>query len=113
LEKNIATISCLKTDETNSWACTELAERKPPYFNMNAMSALYHIAQNESPTLADTAWSHIFRQQDINYPLPAQSWNSQSVYLGKIQGLDLFSIRSGYFLLVLSFFCNGVKTLDF
>jgi len=41
--------------------CIELAERKPPYFNMNAMSALYHIAQNESPTLADTAWSHIFR----------------------------------------------------
>lgn len=31
--------------------CIELAERKPPYFNMNAMSALYHIAQNESPTL--------------------------------------------------------------
>ena len=25
--------------------CIELAERKPPYFNMNAMSALYHIAQ--------------------------------------------------------------------
>lgn len=31
--------------------CIELAERKPPYFNMNAMSALYHIAQNDSPTL--------------------------------------------------------------
>uniref|UniRef100_A0A8C7TH49 non-specific serine/threonine protein kinase n=1 Tax=Oncorhynchus mykiss TaxID=8022 RepID=A0A8C7TH49_ONCMY len=31
--------------------CIELAERKPPLFNMNAMSALYHIAQNESPTL--------------------------------------------------------------
>uniref|UniRef100_A0A8C7GJX1 non-specific serine/threonine protein kinase n=1 Tax=Oncorhynchus kisutch TaxID=8019 RepID=A0A8C7GJX1_ONCKI len=29
----------------------ELAERKPPLFNMNAMSALYHIAQNESPVL--------------------------------------------------------------
>uniref|UniRef100_A0A3P9IHN2 non-specific serine/threonine protein kinase n=1 Tax=Oryzias latipes TaxID=8090 RepID=A0A3P9IHN2_ORYLA len=28
--------------------CIELAERKPPLFNMNAMSALYHIAQNES-----------------------------------------------------------------
>uniref|UniRef100_A0A8C1RCE0 non-specific serine/threonine protein kinase n=1 Tax=Cyprinus carpio TaxID=7962 RepID=A0A8C1RCE0_CYPCA len=27
--------------------CIELAERKPPLFNMNAMSALYHIAQNE------------------------------------------------------------------
>lgn len=31
--------------------CIELAERKPPYFNMNAMSALYHIAQNDAPTL--------------------------------------------------------------
>ncbi|NXF19267.1 TAOK3 kinase, partial [Rhodinocichla rosea] len=31
--------------------CIELAERKPPLFNMNAMSALYHIAQNDSPRL--------------------------------------------------------------
>uniref|UniRef100_A0A8C6XH81 non-specific serine/threonine protein kinase n=1 Tax=Naja naja TaxID=35670 RepID=A0A8C6XH81_NAJNA len=31
--------------------CIELAERKPPLFNMNAMSALYHIAQNDSPLL--------------------------------------------------------------
>uniref|UniRef100_A0A7N8Y294 Serine/threonine-protein kinase TAO3 n=1 Tax=Mastacembelus armatus TaxID=205130 RepID=A0A7N8Y294_9TELE len=31
--------------------CIELAERKPPLFNMNAMSALYHIAQNDSPSL--------------------------------------------------------------
>uniref|UniRef100_A0A8C1G4Y1 Serine/threonine-protein kinase TAO2 n=1 Tax=Cyprinus carpio TaxID=7962 RepID=A0A8C1G4Y1_CYPCA len=30
--------------------CIELAERKPPLFNMNAMSALYHIAQNEMMT---------------------------------------------------------------
>ena len=35
--------------------CIELAERKPPLFNMNAMSALYHIAQNESPKLSETA----------------------------------------------------------
>ena len=28
-----------------------VAERKPPLFNMNPMSALYHIAQNEPPTL--------------------------------------------------------------
>uniref|UniRef100_A0A8C1RCD1 non-specific serine/threonine protein kinase n=1 Tax=Cyprinus carpio TaxID=7962 RepID=A0A8C1RCD1_CYPCA len=35
--------------------CIELAERKPPLFNMNAMSALYHIAQNESPTLQSTS----------------------------------------------------------
>ncbi|XP_059090502.1 serine/threonine-protein kinase Tao-like [Tigriopus californicus] len=41
--------------------CIELAERKPPYFNMNAMSALYHIAQNDSPTLSSPEWSDIFR----------------------------------------------------
>lgn len=45
--------------------CIELAERKPPYFNMNAMSALYHIAQNDPPVLNQTTgqWSdkfHIF-----------------------------------------------------
>lgn len=45
--------------------CIELAERKPPYFNMNAMSALYHIAQNEPPILNRSTgqWSdrfHIF-----------------------------------------------------
>ena len=34
--------------------CIELAERKPPYLNMNAMSALYHIAQNEAPDLSDS-----------------------------------------------------------
>lgn len=32
------------------------AERKPPLFNMNAMSALYHIAQNESPILQSNQW---------------------------------------------------------
>lgn len=42
--------------------CIELAERKPPYFNMNAMSALYHIAQNESPQLNQSSdWSDLFR----------------------------------------------------
>lgn len=43
--------------------CIELAERKPPYFNMNAMSALYHIAQNDTPTLSGQSpdWSHTFR----------------------------------------------------
>ncbi|KAK2881018.1 hypothetical protein Q8A67_018286 [Cirrhinus molitorella] len=39
----------------------ELAERKPPLFNMNAMSALYHIAQNESPTLQSSEWTDYFR----------------------------------------------------
>lgn len=33
--------------------CIELAERKPPLFHMNAMSALYHIAQRDSPSLKD------------------------------------------------------------
>ncbi|MED6245170.1 Serine/threonine-protein kinase TAO1 [Ataeniobius toweri] len=41
--------------------CIELAERKPPLFNMNAMSALYHIAQNESPTLQSIEWTDYFR----------------------------------------------------
>lgn len=42
--------------------CIELAERKPPYFNMNAMSALYHIAQNDPPSLSTAnEWSNDFR----------------------------------------------------
>uniref|UniRef100_A0AAQ5Z2U7 non-specific serine/threonine protein kinase n=1 Tax=Amphiprion ocellaris TaxID=80972 RepID=A0AAQ5Z2U7_AMPOC len=41
--------------------CIELAERKPPLFNMNAMSALYHIAQNESPALQPSEWTDYFR----------------------------------------------------
>lgn len=38
------------------------AERKPPLFNMNAMSALYHIAQNDAPQLNSTEvqWSAVF-----------------------------------------------------
>uniref|UniRef100_T1J5D9 Large ribosomal subunit protein P2 n=1 Tax=Strigamia maritima TaxID=126957 RepID=T1J5D9_STRMM len=39
----------------------ELAERKPPYFNMNAMSALYHIAQNDSPVISSGDWSDTLR----------------------------------------------------
>ncbi|XP_058512759.1 serine/threonine-protein kinase TAO3 isoform X1 [Ochotona princeps] len=42
--------------------CIELAERKPPLFNMNAMSALYHIAQNDSPTLQSSEWTDFFRR---------------------------------------------------
>lgn len=37
------------------------AERKPPLFNMNAMSALYHIAQNDPPTLSGGEWTEDFR----------------------------------------------------
>ncbi|XP_039188459.1 serine/threonine-protein kinase TAO3 isoform X2 [Crotalus tigris] len=42
--------------------CIELAERKPPLFNMNAMSALYHIAQNDSPALQSNEWTDSFRR---------------------------------------------------
>uniref|UniRef100_A0A8C7K2T3 non-specific serine/threonine protein kinase n=1 Tax=Oncorhynchus kisutch TaxID=8019 RepID=A0A8C7K2T3_ONCKI len=41
--------------------CVNTSERKPPLFNMNAMSALYHIAQNESPTLQSSDWTDYFR----------------------------------------------------
>ncbi|XP_071486421.1 serine/threonine-protein kinase TAO3-like [Diadema antillarum] len=40
--------------------CIELAERKPPLFNMNAMSALYHIAQNDPPSLSTSGWNMCF-----------------------------------------------------
>ncbi|VDN01424.1 unnamed protein product [Thelazia callipaeda] len=44
--------------------CIELAERRPPLFNMNAMSALYHIAQNDPPRLScsenSSLWSTDF-----------------------------------------------------
>ncbi len=37
------------------------AERKPPLFHMNAMSALYHIAQNDPPRLQRPEnWSNLF-----------------------------------------------------
>ena len=40
-------------DRVDIWSlgitCIELCEGKPPLFNMNAMAALYHIAQSESP----------------------------------------------------------------
>ncbi|XP_067928403.1 serine/threonine-protein kinase TAO1-like isoform X2 [Watersipora subatra] len=41
--------------------CIEMAEGKPPLFNMNAMAALYHIPQNDAPSLSDTHWSTDFR----------------------------------------------------
>lgn len=44
------------SDRADIWSlgitCIELAERRPPLFSMNAMSALYHIAQNDPPTLS-------------------------------------------------------------
>ncbi|CAJ0943003.1 unnamed protein product, partial [Mesorhabditis belari] len=58
------------TEKADVWSlgitCIELAERRPPLFNMNAMSALYHIAQNDPPTLQPTEngettpWSETF-----------------------------------------------------
>ncbi len=38
------------------------AERRPPLFHMNAMSALYHIAQNDPPKLQQPdRWSETFQ----------------------------------------------------
>ena len=61
-------------DKADIWSmgitCLELAERTPPYFNMNAMAALYQIAQKEPPTLKETesddgltitSWSQDFK----------------------------------------------------
>ncbi|KAK5969228.1 Serine/threonine-protein kinase Tao, partial [Trichostrongylus colubriformis] len=59
------------TEKADIWSlgitCIELAERRPPLFNMNAMSALYHIAQNDPPRLAPVTnenqpeWSDSFQ----------------------------------------------------
>ncbi|CAF1200887.1 unnamed protein product [Adineta ricciae] len=45
--------------------CIELAERKPPLFNMNPMSALYHIAQNDPPTLQSNNSENQTRTSDF------------------------------------------------
>uniref|UniRef100_A0A0K0FUX3 non-specific serine/threonine protein kinase n=1 Tax=Strongyloides venezuelensis TaxID=75913 RepID=A0A0K0FUX3_STRVS len=61
----------LYDDRADIWSfgitCLELAEQKPPLFNRPAMSALYHIAQNEPPKLGrtkqngeDAGWSEEF-----------------------------------------------------
>uniref|UniRef100_A0A4W6G4P1 non-specific serine/threonine protein kinase n=1 Tax=Lates calcarifer TaxID=8187 RepID=A0A4W6G4P1_LATCA len=61
--------------------CIELAERKPPLFNMNAMSALYHIAQNESPTLQSSEWTDYFRNfvDSCLHKLPQDRPNSEEL----------------------------------
>ncbi|XP_058716827.1 serine/threonine-protein kinase TAO2-like isoform X2 [Poecile atricapillus] len=42
--------------------CIEMAERRPPLFQLNAMSALYHIAQRDPPGLKQPhTWSEEFR----------------------------------------------------
>ncbi len=48
---------------THTHTHTHTAERKPPLFHMNAMSALYHIAQNDSPKLkVPEKWSDTFQK---------------------------------------------------
>ncbi|TNN38774.1 Serine/threonine-protein kinase TAO3 [Liparis tanakae] len=49
-------ITCIELGEHTSYLLVNASERKPPLFNMNAMSALYHIAQNDSPTLQSNEW---------------------------------------------------------
>lgn len=60
------------TDRADIWSlgitCIELAERRPPLFSMNAMSALYHIAQNDPPTLSP-----------ITDPSEQPEWSSEFV----------------------------------
>ena len=72
---------------------------------MNAMSALYHIAQNESPTLSDPAWSDVFRhfvdaclqKNPLERPTSERLCQHQFVffddslaYLEKMERLELF-----------------------
>jgi len=57
----IASVYMSSTSETVVMCASVVAERRPPLFNMNAMSALYHIAQNDSPSLTDGDWSSSFR----------------------------------------------------
>jgi len=41
--------------------CIELAEKFPPLFDLNPISALYYISQNDSPTLKNQeSWSSSF-----------------------------------------------------
>ncbi|KAI1725257.1 protein kinase domain-containing protein [Ditylenchus destructor] len=52
-------------DRADIWSfgitCIEVAERRPPLFNMNAMSALYRIAENGPPSLSTAEpWSERF-----------------------------------------------------
>ncbi|KCV68684.1 STE/STE20/TAO protein kinase [Fonticula alba] len=61
----LAMESGLYTQRADIWSlgitCIELAEQKPPLFEMNTMSALYHIPQNPPPRLqAPERWSADF-----------------------------------------------------
>ncbi|XP_069779258.1 uncharacterized protein [Narcine bancroftii] len=57
--------------------CIEMAEKKPPLFNMNAMSALYHIAQNQPPSLHGGQWSNNF-QSFVDSCLQKTPWDRLS-----------------------------------
>uniref|UniRef100_A0A8C8CIJ2 non-specific serine/threonine protein kinase n=1 Tax=Oncorhynchus tshawytscha TaxID=74940 RepID=A0A8C8CIJ2_ONCTS len=46
--------------------CIELAERKPPLFNMNAMSALYHIASDYFRNFVDSCLQKIPQDRPIS-----------------------------------------------
>ena len=77
--------------------CIELAERKPPYFNMNAMSALYHIAQNEPPSLSDPAWSDVFKHfvDACLEKNPLERPTSER--LTQVRFCSLYKIKNNYF----------------
>jgi len=81
-------------DKADIWSmgitCLELAERTPPYFNMNAMAALYQIAQKEPPTLKETesddgltitSWSQDFKDfvHELLQKLPSDRPSSSQV----------------------------------
>uniref|UniRef100_A0A8C1G5I7 non-specific serine/threonine protein kinase n=1 Tax=Cyprinus carpio TaxID=7962 RepID=A0A8C1G5I7_CYPCA len=67
--------------------CIELAERKPPLFNMNAMSALYHIAQNEMMTFPSCSLT--FLNSKLYCLKSSRSFFSQDGLLQKLCGLLL------------------------
>ncbi|KAI6217822.1 Protein kinase domain-containing protein [Aphelenchoides fujianensis] len=56
-------------DRVDIWSlgitCIELADRKPPLYDFNTMSALYHIVQNPAPALSRTHphFPHVQRSQ--------------------------------------------------
>uniref|UniRef100_A0A1I7SE52 non-specific serine/threonine protein kinase n=1 Tax=Bursaphelenchus xylophilus TaxID=6326 RepID=A0A1I7SE52_BURXY len=45
----------------------ELADRRPPLYDLNTMSALYHIAQNDPPTLSRThpVYTEVVRSEEM------------------------------------------------
>uniref|UniRef100_UPI00358F448B serine/threonine-protein kinase TAO2-like isoform X2 n=1 Tax=Myxine glutinosa TaxID=7769 RepID=UPI00358F448B len=60
LAMELGSYDCLADIWSLGVLCIELAEMRPPWFNLNAMAALYHIAQSPAPTLQPGPWSDIF-----------------------------------------------------